>query len=57
MGKGVKQQDLLYVSNGDGLVNVYRYWQHTLVGVLTAFKNPLGECTDAIGHVYIADEK
>ncbi len=57
MGKGVKQQDLLYVSNGDGVVNVYRYWQRTLVGVLTNFKNPLGECADAAGDVYIADQR
>ncbi|HEY6325808.1 MAG TPA: hypothetical protein VIW73_04735 [Candidatus Cybelea sp.] len=57
MGKGVKQQDLLYVSNGDGVVNVYRYWQHTLVGVLGNFTNPEGECTDAAGDVYIVDEK
>lgn len=57
MGKGVKQQDLLYVSNANGVVNVYRYWQHTLVGVLGNFTNPMGECTDAAGNVYIADEK
>jgi len=55
MGKGVKEQDLLYVSNRDGVVNVYRYWQHTLVGVLTKFKSPLGECSDSAGNVYIAD--
>lgn len=55
MGRGVKQQDLLYISNGDGVVNVYRYWQHTLVGVLTNFANPMGECTDAAGDVYIVD--
>jgi hypothetical protein len=55
MGKGVKQQDLLYVSNRDGIVNVYRYWQHTLVGALTKFTYPLGECTDAAANVYIAD--
>lgn len=57
MGKGVKQQDLLYVSNTNGVVNVYRYWQHTLVGVLTKFTDPLGECTDAAGNVYIVDAK
>lgn len=31
MGKGLEHQDLLYVSNQDGVVNVYRYWQHTFV--------------------------
>ncbi len=56
MGKSVKRQDLLYVSNGDGVVNVYRYWQHTLVGVLSKFTTPMGECTDAAGDVYIVDQ-
>jgi hypothetical protein len=56
MGKSLKQQDLLYVSNGDGVVNVYRYWQHTLVGVLTDFTSPQGECSDSAGNVYIVDE-
>lgn len=46
---------LLYVSNGDGIVNVYRYWQHVLVGELTNFTQPQGECTDRIGNVYITD--
>lgn len=46
---------LLYVSNGDGIVNVYRYWQHTLVGELTNFTKPEGECTDGSGNVYITD--
>jgi hypothetical protein len=55
MAKGLKQRDLLYVSNLDGVVNVYRYWQHTLVGVLTKFNRPYGECADAAGDVYIAD--
>jgi hypothetical protein len=47
--------DLLYVTNANGVVNVYRYWQHTLAGVLTNFKQPEGECVDAAGNVYIAD--
>jgi hypothetical protein len=47
--------DLLYVTNVDGVVNVYRYWQHTLVGVLTSFDEPEGECVDGAGNVYIAD--
>lgn len=52
---GVGQQDLLYVSNGDGEVTVYRYWQRTLVGVLTGFTQPMGECVDAKQNVYITD--
>ena len=55
MAKGLKNRDLLYVSNSDGVVNVYRYWQHTLVGVLTNFTQPYGECADAAGNVYITD--
>ncbi|MGA9272861.1 MAG: hypothetical protein WBV67_05195 [Candidatus Cybelea sp.] len=55
MAKGLKQRDLLYVSNSNGVVNVYRYWQHTLVGVLTNFTQPYGECADAAGNVYITD--
>jgi hypothetical protein len=55
MARGLKQRDLLYVSNLNGVVNVYRYWQHTIVGVLTDFKQPYGECADAAGDVYIAD--
>ncbi len=55
MARGVKQRDLLYVSNANGTVSVYRYWQHNLVGVLTDFTQPLGECANAAGDVYIAD--
>jgi hypothetical protein len=55
MAAGAKNRDLLYVSNVDGLVNVYRYWQHTLVGVLTNFTQPMGECVDRAGDVYITD--
>jgi hypothetical protein len=55
MEKGLKQRDLLYVSNANGTVNVYRYWQRTLVGVLTDFKQPMGACADSAGDVYIAD--
>lgn len=55
MDGGVAQQDLLYVSNGNSEVTVYRYWQHTLVGVLTDFTQPMGECADNGHDVYIAD--
>jgi hypothetical protein len=55
MAKGVKQRDLLYVSNANGTVSVYRYWQRTLVGVLTDFSKPQGECADGAGNVYITD--
>jgi signal peptidase I len=55
MGKGLNQRDLLYVSNSNGTVNVYRYWQHTLAGVLTRFTQPQGQCSDFSGNVYITD--
>jgi hypothetical protein len=55
MTKGMNDIDLLYVSNANGFVNVYRFWQHTLVGVLTNFTQPTGECADAAGNVYIVD--
>jgi len=55
MDGGLKNQDLLYVTNQNGLVNVYRYQQHTLAGVLTDFEQPMGECVDASGNVYITD--
>jgi hypothetical protein len=55
MAKGAAKWDLLYVSNGNGVVNVYRYWKHNLIGTLTNFQEPLGECVDAAGDVYIAD--
>lgn len=55
MGKGLKQRDLLYVANLNGTVSVYQYWQHTLVGVLTDFEQPYGECADTNGNVYITD--
>lgn len=57
MDAGAKNQDLLYVTNVNGLVNVYRYKQHTLAGVLGNFQQPMGECADRSGDVYIADYK
>lgn len=53
--KPAVNQELLYVSNANGIVNVYRYWQHDLVGELTDFTQPEGECADAKGDVYITD--
>jgi hypothetical protein len=55
MDAGAAQWDLLYVSNGNGVVNVYRYWQYKLIGVLTDFGYPQGECVDNVGDVFITD--
>lgn len=55
-GTGLNQHDLLYVSNGNGTVNVYRFWQHTLAQVLTRFTQPMGQCTDSSNDVYITDK-
>lgn len=55
MDPDARQHDLLYVTNGNGVVNVYRYWQHTLAGVLTDFSQPEGECVDSADNVYVAD--
>jgi hypothetical protein len=48
-------QDLLYVSNRDGIVNMYGYQSRHLVGQLLDFTSPAGQCTDASGNVYITD--
>jgi hypothetical protein len=55
MDAGLKNQDLLYVANANGLVNVYRYQNHKLAGVLTNFQHPKGACADGAGNVYITD--
>jgi hypothetical protein len=57
MAKDLTGQDLLYVGNANGTVNVYSYADGTLVGVLTRFTQPQGMCTDRSGNVYIADFK
>ena len=51
----VKKLDLLYVSQSNGSVAVYTYWQKTLVRTLTGFSNPQGECVDKNNNVYITD--
>jgi len=57
MARGLKNTALLYVTNQNGLVNVYSYAQGTLVGVLTPFSQPEGECADFSGNVYITDSE
>jgi len=48
-----KTGDLLYVSSSDGSVYVYRYLNRQLVGALSGFIKPLGECVDRSGNVFI----
>ncbi|HXO18169.1 MAG TPA: hypothetical protein VN909_08355 [Candidatus Dormibacteraeota bacterium] len=55
MDPNVANADLLYISDGNGEVTVYRYWRRTLVGILTNFTRPLGMCADKSGDVFIAD--
>jgi hypothetical protein len=55
MRPNVSNADLLYISDGNGEVTVYRYWRRTLVGLLTTFKQPLGLCVDAKGDVFVTD--
>jgi len=47
--------DLLYISDANGEVTVYRYWHRTLLGILTGFTQPMGLCVDNRGDVYVAD--
>lgn len=53
---GIAKDDLVYVTNGDAEVTVYNLASQSLVGVLTSFDQPMGECVDAGGDVYITDE-
>lgn len=52
---GSSGQDLLYVSNGNGIVNIYGYATQQLIGELIDFTKPKGECTDRKGDIYITD--
>jgi hypothetical protein len=50
-------QDLLYVADQTTQdVYVYTYPQGQLVGTLTGFINPTGECVDSSGDVFIASQ-
>lgn len=52
---GLGKQDLLYVTNSNGLVNIYRYRRRSLAGVLTGLQSPTGECVDRAQNVYVVD--
>jgi hypothetical protein len=55
MTPDVSNADLLYISDGNGEVTVYRYWRHTLAGILTGFSQPMGECVDKHNDVWVTD--
>jgi hypothetical protein len=56
MSPDAAKQTLLYVSDiGTSSVQVLAYPSGTLVGTLTGFGYPQGECVDSSGNVYIAD--
>jgi hypothetical protein len=47
--------DLLYVGGNNGAVAVYSYPKGRLLGTLTGFNLPGGECVDHTGDVFITD--
>ncbi|HEY2473474.1 MAG TPA: hypothetical protein VGI19_01615, partial [Candidatus Cybelea sp.] len=55
MKAGMSKADLLYVADSDNEVTVYDYASRDLVGVLTDFSQPMGECAGTNGNVYITD--
>jgi hypothetical protein len=56
MAPGANKDDLLYISDqGSRDVYVFSYPQGALVGTLTGFVNPRGECVDRTGNVWIVD--
>jgi hypothetical protein len=56
MAPGANKDDLLYISDqGSRDVYVFSYPQRALVGTLTGFVNPRGECVDRVGNVWIVD--
>ncbi len=56
-----KSEDLLYISNSpspshsSAWVTVYSYPRGKLVGAIKGFYDPVGECVDRAGNVFIAD--
>ena len=49
-----KSGSLLYVSDGSASVYIYSYPQLKLTGTLKGFSQPLGECVNKNGAVWIA---
>jgi len=56
MAPGAETQDLLYISDeGTNDVYVYSWPQLKLVGTLTGFSYPQGECVDTKGDVFVVN--
>lgn len=58
MDPSAKSKTLIYISDaepGAGTVYVFSYPALKLVGKLTGFVQPLGECADAVGDVWVVD--
>lgn len=56
MSANAKKLDLLYVSHWkDNAVEVYNLADGTVVGRLTGFNAPYGQCVDAKGRVYVSN--
>jgi hypothetical protein len=55
MDSKASSQDLLYIAAGavNGAVYVYSYPEGRLVGTLTGFLEPFGECADSAGDVFV----
>ena len=56
MSPEAKTKTLLYVSSDAGYVNVYSYPKLALMGTLTGFNSPDGECVDGSGDIFITDQ-
>jgi hypothetical protein len=55
MAPEAQSDDLLYVSDNNGHVDVFSYPAGTRVGTLSGFKAPAGLCSDKRGHVFVTD--
>jgi hypothetical protein len=55
MSPAAKHESLLYVSDTRTKVYVYSYPKGDLVGTLTGFDGPLGECVDSKGDVWVVE--
>ncbi len=56
MAPEATSEDLLYVSDSDGVVDVFSYPAGKLVGVLKGFASPAGLCSDPDGNVFVTDQ-